>query len=62
MKYIIITLIFAVGFWFGFWLSRQARDEVAEQHIIAQQAYITELENCIRDIGETQARIAGDEK
>lgn len=44
--------------WFGYWLSYQARpDEVAERHIKAQQAYITELEGCIRNIGETQQQL-----
>lgn len=59
MKYIKYILVFAVGFWFGYWLSYQARpdDEVAERQIQAQQAYIAELKNCIRNIGETQQQL-----
>ena len=46
MKYTNITLIIAVSFWFGYWLSSQARpDETAERHIAAQQKYIAELKN-----------------
>jgi len=37
MRYVIITLIFAGSFWFGYWISSQARDDVAERQIAAQQ-------------------------
>lgn len=57
-----ITFLVLLGFLLGLICGKSCPDRAAEQHIQAQQAYITELENCIRDIGETQARMAGDKK
>ena len=54
----VITLIFCIILAFAYFCSRQARpDRTAERHIAEQQAYITELENCIRNIGETQQQL-----
>lgn len=49
MKHIITAIIVSV-LWFAFLLSYQARpDEAAEKHIAEQQAYITVIENQLKE-------------